>query len=86
MYKLLVILFLIKLYALKNIYDYIYGKYGQSRRTLARNTERNRMKIRKLKSDIKFLTTCKKNNLIPTFAKPRLTIKSNIQVKRRVAE
>ena len=85
MKKLLVINFLISILALKNIFNWIYGKYGQTTRNLARNTERTRIKIRKLKCDIKFLLTCKRNNLIPTFAKPKISVRVKKEVRRRIA-
>ena len=84
MYKLLVINFLIKLYALKNIFNIILEKYGQPKLKLARCIERNRTKVSKIKHDIKFQITCKRNNLIPTFAKPKLSIKVSQSVKRRI--
>ena len=85
MYKLLVILFIIKIHALRNIYNHIAGKYGADTLKLTRETERIRIKIRKMKSDIKFLTTCRRNKLIPTFARPKFAIKTSIQVKRKIA-
>ena len=85
MKKLLVINFLITLLALKNIFNWIYGKYGQTTRNLARNTERTRIKIKKLKCDIKFLLTCKRNKLVPTFAKPKIAIRIKREVRRRIA-
>ena len=74
MEKLLVILFLIKLYALKNIFNIIGGKHGQNSLTMARNMERTRIKIAKVKADIKFLLVCKRNNLRPTFARPKFAV------------
>ena len=53
--KLLVILFLIKLYARKNIFNVIHGKYGQNTTKLSRNNEQKRLKMEKIKQDIKFL-------------------------------
>ena len=48
--------------------------------------ERRRLKIRKIKYDIKFLLTCKRNQLIPTFAKPRIAIKTDLKTKKRIAK
>ena len=86
MEKLLVILFLIKLYALKNIFNVISGKYGQSSLSTARNMERNRIKIAKVKSDIKFLLTCKRNNLRPTFARPKFAVKLDHRIVNRITK
>ena len=83
MKKLLVITFLIKLLALKNIFDFICGKYGQATLKLARETERTRLKIRKLKADIKFLLVCKRNGLIPKFARPKFAVKMDRKTKKR---
>ena len=85
MKKLLVINFLIKLYARKNIFNIIKEKYGQAQLNLARCIERNRTKARKIKCDIKYLTTCKKNKLLPTFAKTKLSVKVNYRIKMKIA-
>ena len=85
-YKLLVITFLIKLYALNNIFKQLIGKYGQATVTIARNLERTRIKMAKLKSDLKFLSTCKKHKLIPVFAKPKISIKVNKALRQKIAK
>ena len=86
--KLLVILFLIKLYAQKylNLIDYIKGKYGQKIVNHVRSIERLRRKITKVKCDIKFLITCKKNKLTPVFAKPKLTIKIDNLTRQKITQ
>ena len=86
MHKLLVINFLIILYALKNIVNIIFGKYGKSLVTLSRNMERTRLKIAKLKSDIKFLLTCKRNNLNPTFTKPKISKRMGEGIQRKITK
>ena len=86
MKKLLVITFLIKLLALKNIFDFICGKYGQATLKLARETERTRLKIRRLKADIKFLLVCKRNGLIPNFARPKFAVKMEKKTKKRIEQ
>ena len=48
--------------------------------------EQKRIKIRKIKYDIKFLQTCKRNNLSPTFAKPKFSIKMNFKTRKRIAK
>mgnify|MGYP001796705911 FL=1 len=75
---------MIKLYAQKNIFTLIKEKYGQSAIKLARLIEKYRSKVDKIKYDIKFLLTCKKNNLTPTFAKPRLSIKVSRYTRNRI--
>ena len=82
---LLIITFLIKLYAHKNIFQFITEKYGQDTTTLSRSIEKKRTKLKKISSDLRFLTTCKRNKLIPTFAKPKISINVNYSVKWKIA-
>ena len=82
--KLLVINFLIKLYALRNIFDLLIGKYGQSTVTVTRNLERTRIKIAKLKSDLKFLLTCKKHKLTPVFDVGLESFRDNVVADREI--
>ena len=72
--KLLVILFILKLYARVNIFKYIEGKYEQDNTKLARTIEKQRVKLAKVYYDIKFLIYCKKNNLTPTFTRPTILV------------
>ncbi len=82
---LLIINFIIRLYAHKNIFQYITEKYGQDTTTLSRSIEKKRTKLKRIKSDLTFLTTCKRNKLIPTFAKPKISIKTNYAVRWKIA-
>ena len=84
--KLLVINFLIKLHARKNIFKYITEKYGQMAVKLARNIEDKRTRLAKMKCDLSFLLTCKRNKLIPTFAKPKLATKTSWNTKIKIAK
>ena len=86
MKQLLVILFLIKLYAQKyrNLFKYIQEKYGQQIVSKIRAIERYRRKITKLKCDIKFILTCKNNNLTPVFAKPKLSINVDRRTRQKI--
>ena len=52
--KLLVILFLIKLYAQNNIFKFIEEKYGQNVIKLARLIENQRTKLSKINHGINF--------------------------------
>ena len=65
--KLLVILFLLRLYARINIFKLIDEKYGRIGIEVSRSIEIYRTKFSKIKCDIDFLFTCKRKNLIPTF-------------------
>ena len=86
MKKLLVILFLFKLYAQKNVFNLIRGKYGQHYTKTARLVETIRTKIAKLKLDIKFIITCKRDKLIPTFAKPKIVVKLNFRTRWKITQ
>ena len=83
--ELLIINFLIRLYARRNIFQHITEKYGQNTTKLARSIERKRTKLGRIKSDLTFLTTCKRNKLIPTFAKPKISIKINKSIRWKIA-
>ena len=74
MIKLLVILFIIKLYA-RNIFARIKMKHGQDARQLVRSYESLITKYMKVIADIKFIKLCKVEKIIPTFAKVNLFIK-----------
>ena len=65
--KLLVILFLLRLYARINIFKLIEEKYGRIGIEVAKSIEIYRTNFSRIKCDIDFLFTCKRNNLIPTF-------------------
>ena len=75
MIKLLVILFIIKLYP-RNIFTRIKKKYGQDVRKLFRSYESLMTKYIKVTADIKFIKLCKVENIILIFAKVNLSIKS----------
>ena len=84
--KLLVINFLIKLFALNQVFKYITEKYGQHATKLSRQIEKTRTKLEKIKCDIRFLTTCKRNKLTPVFAKPKISIKMKASIRWKIAE
>ena len=56
MINLLVILFILKLFAQKNIFNYVKEKYGKEIRAEVRDFERQRMKLAKIELDIGFLS------------------------------
>ena len=76
MFKLLILLFIIKLYARSNVFKLIKKKHGQDVITAVRNYEKVKTKWMKVDQDIKFIKSCKKEHLVPTFAKVNLSIKS----------
>ena len=82
MIKLLVILFIIKLY----IFTRIKKKDGQDVRKVVRSYESLMTKYMKVTADIKFIKLCKVEKIMPTFAKVNLTIKSGSRkLKLRIA-
>ena len=74
MYKLLSILFVIKLYANNSVFKYIERKHGQDIITVVKSYETLKTKYMKVQSDIKFIKPCKKECLIPAFAKVNVSI------------
>ena len=44
------------------------------------------MKIGKLKCDLKFLLTCKKHNLWPTFARPKICVKMDKKIRTKITK
>ena len=68
MFKLLVLLFIIKLCARINVFKFIKKKHGQDVITAVRNYEKVKTKCMKVDQGIKFIKTCKNEHLVPTFA------------------
>ena len=86
MFKLLVLLFVIKLYAHNNIFKRIKKKHGQDILYIVRSLENLKTKYMKVQADIKLIKSCKQENLIPTFANIKLSLKfNNNKLKKRVA-
>ena len=84
--KLLVILFIMKLIAQINIFKYVRQKHGQSAVKIVRTLEQVKRRYIKVNEDIKFIKTCKKEDLLPKFAKIRLSIRSgSMKLKRKIA-
>ena len=76
MFKLLIILFIMKLYAQNDIFKRIKKKHGQDVITVIRSLEKLQTKYGKVVADIKYIKTCKKERLIPTFAKVNISLKN----------
>ena len=82
MLRLLVILFISKLYSHTDIFKSIKKKHGQSALNV-RKLENVKTKIIKLQENIKFIQTCKQTILISTFANVKLAIKiGNTKLKK----
>ena len=86
MIKLLVILFIIKLYARKNIFKHIKKKHEHDLIKVVRDFEQKKTKFEKLDADIAFIKLCKKEQLTPTFAKVNVSIRNGTyKLKRKIA-
>ena len=66
MSKLLMILFIIKIYARNDIFKRIKKKHGQDVITVIRSLEKLQTKYGKVVADTKYIKTCKKECVIPT--------------------
>ena len=86
MIKLLVILFIIKLYAQNNIFKHIKKKHGHDLIKVVRDFKQKKKKFEKSVAEIAFTKLCKKEQLIPTFAKVNVSIRNGIyKLKRKIA-
>ena len=86
MFKLLVLLFVIKLYARNDIFKYVKKKHGQAIITVIRSLEKTQRKFMKVSADIKYIKTCKKERLTPTFAKVNIWLKNaSFKLKWKIA-
>ena len=59
MFKLLVLLFAIKLYARNDVFKYVKKKHGQNIITVTRSLEKTQRKFMKVSADIKYIKRCK---------------------------
>ena len=70
-----------------NTFKYINKKHGQNIMKIVRTYESLKTKLMKVEPDIRFTKSCKKDNLIPTFANVKLAIKSgNWKIHLRIAK
>ena len=84
--QLLVISFILKLLSRKNLFNNIKEKHGNETVRLCRQLEKSTIKYGKVKMDLDFLLTCKKENLIPAFAKPKLSIAADRKLRLKIAK
>lgn len=80
MYKSVVIIFVISLHAHNSVFKYKKRNHKEDIIMLVRRYESLKSKYMKVQSDIKFIKSWKKENLIPTFAKVNLCI-TNVNQK-----
>ena len=86
MTKLLVILFIIKLYARNNIFKRIKKKHGHELINVVRDFEQKKIKFQKLVANITFIKLRKKEQLFPTLAKVNVSIRNGThKLKRKIA-
>ena len=86
MFKLFLLVFVIKLYAQNDVFKYVKKKYGQDIITVIGSLEKMHRKFMKVSADIKYITTCKKERLTPTFAKLNISLKNvSFKLKWKIA-
>ena len=79
-------LFIIKLYARDNVFKHIKKKHEHNLIKALRDFEQKKAKFEKLVADIAFIKLCKKEQLIPSFAKVNVSIRNGTdKVKRKIA-
>ena len=77
MFKLLAILFVVKLYAHNNIFKCIKKKHGEGIPKVVKTLENLKAKYVKAQADVEFIKHCKSENIIPTFAKVNVSFKKS---------
>lgn len=83
----LVYLFIIKLLARKDIFKLIEEKHGRQMRLSARRYESLKIKSTKIKADINYILTCKRESLSPTFSQVKLSIPGkNYKLKAKISK
>ena len=65
-------------------FKHIKEKYGQSEIKLTRIIKKQHTKITKIRYDINYLLQCKRNGLIPHFARPKCAVKINKYLRDKV--
>ena len=78
--------FIIKIWSRKPIFAYIREKNGAETLRQCRVFEKVVLRYEKLLLDLQFLLTCKKETLVPVFARPKLSIEGNLKMKKRIAK
>ena len=74
------------MYAQNNILEHIKKKHEHDLIKVFRDFEQMKTKFEKLVADIAFIKLCKKEQLIPTFAKVNVSIRNGTyKLKRKIA-
>ena len=78
-------LFIIKLYSRNDIFKHIRKKHGKGIYNIIRSFETLKIKYQKVILNLKFIKTCKKEGLFPTFANVRLSVKhGSAKLKKQI--
>ena len=73
------------MYSHNDIFKHIKRKHGKDIVTVVKSFEDLKIDYEEILLDIKFIKACKQGNLLPTFAKVRLSIKNvNYKLKQRI--
>ena len=79
-------LFVIKLYSRNDIFKHIRKKHGKGIYNIIGSFETLQTKYQKVILNLKFIKTCKKEELFPTFANVRLSVKhGSAKLKKRIS-
>ena len=85
MYKILYVLFVIKLYARINIFKRL-KKHGENNYKLSKTIENQIFKHWKIQLDISFMKQCKKEHTIPSFVKVNAAIRHDTdKLEKKIA-
>ena len=83
--NLLVLIFAIKIFSRKPLFTYIREQHGIESLRQCRSLEKDTIRYEKICCDLRFLLVCKKEGLVPTFAKPKLSIDVNDKLRKDIA-
>ena len=77
------IIFTITLHVRNNIFKHIKKKHGHDLIKVVRDIEQKKIKFEKLVPDIAFIKLCRKEQIIPTFAKINVSIQNGTYKLKR---
>ena len=83
--SLLVFSFVIRILSQYHFFTYIKQKHGDNILRQCRMYEKLCIRKEKCRLDLKFLLTCKKEGLVPVFARPKLSINGDVKLKKDIA-
>ena len=83
--NLLVLGFLYKIFSRKPLFAYIREKHGIQTLRQCRVFEKLIIRYEKTLQDLRFLLACKKEGLIPTLARPKLSIATSAKIRKGIA-